>query len=216
VSNSANNQADVIDIYRKRAKGYDASGVAGLEAWRKEAVHSLNLRRGDVVVDIGCGTGLNFAPLQEAVGPEGKIIGVDLTDAMLEQARQRTIDHGWKNVELVQSDAVQYEFPKQVDGVISAFALTFIPDCARVIQNGSQALVPGRMWVVLDMAWPAGLPIWARHILFFLSSYGITGDVVRRRTWEVVQQAMKQHLVAVTRKPFWLGFFYLAAGKRPE
>lgn len=214
MNGSSRNQADVIDIYRKRARGYDASGIAGLEAWRREAVHLLNLKRGDVVVDIGCGTGLNFALLEESVGPEGKIIGVDLTDAMLEQARQRTIDNGWKNVELVQSDAAQYEFPKQVNGVISAFALTFIPDCALVIQHGSQALAPERMWVVLDMAWPARLPIWARSILFFLSSYGITADVVRRRPWELVQQAMKQHLVDITIKRFWLGFFYLASGKR--
>ncbi len=175
MNKSSGDRASVIDIYRKRAKGYDASGIAGLESWRREAVHSLNLKRGDVVVDIGCGTGLNFALLQEAVGPEGKIVGVDLTDAMLEQARQRAIDHGWKNVELVQSDAVQFEFPNQVDGIISAFAMTFIPDCAIVIQNGSQALAPGGMWVVLDMAWPARLPIWARHIMFFLSSYGSMG-----------------------------------------
>ncbi len=216
MDNSPKDQADVIDIYRKRARSYDASGIAGLEAWRREVVHSLNLRRGDVVVDIGCGTGLNFALLQEAVGPEGKIIGVDLTDAMLEQARQRINDHGWKNVELVQSDAGQYEFPKQVDGVVSAFALTFIPDCARVIQHGSQALAPGRAWVVLDMAWPARLPIGARRILFFLSSYGITLDVVKRRQWELVHQAMRQYLVEVTLKHFWLGFFYLASGKRPQ
>jgi ubiquinone/menaquinone biosynthesis C-methylase UbiE len=110
------------------------------------------LKRGDLVVDIGCGTGLNFVPLQEAVGPEGKIIGVDLTDAMLDQARQRISEHGWKNVELVQSDAGHYTFPDHVDGIISVFALSFIPDSASVIQNGSIALSPSRMWVVLDMA----------------------------------------------------------------
>jgi ubiquinone/menaquinone biosynthesis C-methylase UbiE len=99
------NQAPLIDIYRQRAKGYDASGIRSLETWRKEAVKLLHLERGDLVVDIGCGTGLNFALLLEAIGPEGRIIGVDLTDAMLDQARQRVAEHGWKNVELVQSDA---------------------------------------------------------------------------------------------------------------
>ena len=72
------------------------------------------------------------------------------------------------------------------------------------------------MWVVLDMAWPAGLSIWARRILFFLSSYGITVDVVKRRPWELVHQAMKQYLVNVTREHFWLGFFYLTSGRRPD
>ncbi len=210
------NQARIVDIYRQRAKGYDASGIRSLETWRKEAVNRLTLERGDLVVDVGCGTGLDFALLQAAIGPEGRIIGVDLTDAMLDQARQRAAEHGWKNVELVQSDAAQYEFPTQVDGIISTFALTFVPDCAAVIQNGCRALAPGRQWVVLDMAWPAGWPLWWRHMLFFLPSYGITADVVQRHPWRTVWGTMEQHLVDVVRKQFWMGFFYLTAGRRPR
>ena len=171
----------LFDTYRKRAKGYDTSGINSFEAWRKEAVRLLELRRGDMVVDVGCGTGLNFALLEEAIGPEGKIIGVDLTDAMLEQARGRIADYGWQNVELVQSDATHYEFPTQVDGIISTFALTFIPDCERVIVNGCQALAPGRKWVVLDMCWPQGWPRWLQYLLFFLPWYGITADVIQHR-----------------------------------
>src|SRR5260221_8780385 len=79
----------IADIYRQQAKGYDASGICGLEPWREKAVQRLDLQSGDLVVDMGCGTGLNFALLQAAVGPEGRIIGVDLTDAMLDHARQR-------------------------------------------------------------------------------------------------------------------------------
>lgn len=156
MSKSPENKEELIDIYRKRARGYDTSGISSFEAQRKKAVTLLELKRGDVVVDVGCGTGLNFAFLEEAIGPEGKIIGVDLTDAMLEQARKRIADQGWQNVELVQSDATQYEFPDQVAGIISSFALTFIPHCEQVILNGCQALAPGRKWVVLDMAWPKG------------------------------------------------------------
>lgn len=210
------NQAHIIDIYRQRAKGYDASSLSSLKPWRKEAIKLLNLEHGDLVVDIGCGTGLNFALLQEAIGPEGRIIGVDLTDAMLDQARQRVAAHGWKNVELVQSDAAEYEFPTQVNGIISTFALTFIPDCEHVIQNGCRALAPGRRWVVLDMVWPGGWPLWWRHLFFFLPRYGITGDVVQRRPWQAVWRTMEQHLVNVTRKQFRMRFFYLASGEQPH
>jgi len=216
VNNQPENQEEMINLYRQRAKSYDKSGISGLEPWRKEAVSTLDLKRGDLVVDIGCGTGLNFALLQEAVGPEGKIIGVDLTDAMLNQARHRVSEHGWQNVELVQSDAAQYTFPDHVDGIISVFALSFIPDNALVIENGSKALSPGRKWVVLDMAWPDGWPLWLRHGLFFLSSWGITGDVIQRRPWKTVLQTMQQHLIEVERKSFWMGFFYLASGTRPR
>ena len=50
---------------------------------------ALGLRPGDTVVDIACGTGLNFPLLEEAIGPDGRIVGVDLTDAMLAQAQRR-------------------------------------------------------------------------------------------------------------------------------
>jgi ubiquinone/menaquinone biosynthesis C-methylase UbiE len=206
----------MADIYRQQAKGYDASGIGALQPWREKAVKRLELRRGDYVVDIGCGTGLNFALLQAAIGPQGKIIGVDLTDAMLDLARQRVADHNWKNVELVQSDAAQYEFPGQPDGILSTFALTFVSDCARVIQNGAQALRPGRRWVVLDMAWPSVWPLGLRHLLFTLASYGITADVIQRRPWQTIWEAMEQHLVDVARQRFWMGFFYLASGRKPQ
>lgn len=214
MSNQQNNQERLIDIYRQRAKGYDTSGISGLEQWRREAVQLMNLKQGDVVVDIGCGTGLNFALLEEAVGPEGKIIGVDLTDAMLDQARLRVSQQGWQNVELVQSDATQFDFPNRVDGIISVFALSFIPDSARVIQNGSKALAPGGKWVVLDMALPDGLPLWLHRVLFFLPSWGITSDVVQRRPWKTVWAVMEQSLVGLVRRKFWMGFFYLAFGTR--
>lgn len=212
----SSNRAQIVDIYRQRVKRYDASGINSFASWREEAVKRLHVKRGDLVVDIGCGTGLNFAPLQEAIGPEGTIIGVDLTDAMLDQARQRIAQHGWKNVDLVQCDAAQYPFPTQVDGIISSFALTFIPDCARVIQNGCHALAPGHRWVVLDMAWPDGWPRWLRRLLFFLLWYGITSEVAQRRPWQAIRRTMEQHLDDVARQPFWLGFFYLASGRRPD
>src|SRR5260370_19603117 len=152
--------ARLIALYQKQAKDYDQSGIHGLEPWRREAVKRLELKRGDLVVDIGCGTGLNFPWLQEAVGPQGRIIGVDLTDAMLEQARLRVAREGWNNVELVQADAASYEFSSQVNGILSTFALTFIPQAKLVIQNGCPALAPGVRGVLLDMSWPRALALW--------------------------------------------------------
>lgn len=169
------------------------------------------------MVDIGCGTGLNFALLQEAVGETGRIIGVDLTDAMLDQARVRIAQQGWKNVDLVQGDAAHYQFPTQVNAILSTFALTFIPECEQVIEHGCRALAPGGRWVVLDMAWSAKIPLWGRHLLFFLRlpRYGITGEVIKRRPWQTVWRTMRQHLVSFVYQPFWMGFFYLAIGQQP-
>src|SRR5438093_3878861 len=83
----------LIDTYRKKAKHYDitsrlypAPGYPQL-AQRRRAVQALCLRPGDSVVDIACGTGLNFPLIEEVIGPDGRIVGVELTDAMLARAQ---------------------------------------------------------------------------------------------------------------------------------
>jgi demethylmenaquinone methyltransferase/2-methoxy-6-polyprenyl-1,4-benzoquinol methylase len=209
--------------YRKRAGNYDSAvrffslfrpfGM-DISAWRREAVQALELKPGDAVVDIGCGTGLNFPFLYAAVGPRGKIIGVDLCDAMLEQAHQKALKNDWQNVELVCVDAAQFEYPPNLDGVISTFALILVPECARTVARGCCALRQGGRFSVLDMAWPAAWSMRWRHMLFFLRSYGVTRETLDRRPWETVWRTMDEHLGDVLLKRFWFGLMYLATGVR--
>jgi demethylmenaquinone methyltransferase/2-methoxy-6-polyprenyl-1,4-benzoquinol methylase len=90
-------------LYRRRAKLYDFSANAyyllGFRefAYRKIGVKALNLKKGDTVVEIGCGTGLNFGLLRNEVGPNGKIIGVDMTPEMLQEAEKRIKRNSWQN-----------------------------------------------------------------------------------------------------------------------
>src|SRR4029077_6926179 len=85
----------LIETYRKKAKHYDITSrlypVPGYpqRTQRLRAVQALRLRPGDSVIDMACGTGLNFALLEKVVGPGGRIVGVDLTDAMLARAQDR-------------------------------------------------------------------------------------------------------------------------------
>ncbi len=202
-------------LYRKRAKRYDFTSnlyyLVGFRmgAFRKKAVAALRVRPGDTVVEIGCGTGLNFSLLHEAVGPSGKIIGVDMTDAMLYQAKQRIVERGWSNVELVQSDAASYEFPPAVGGVISTFALAHVPQFDDVIRRGAAALSPGKQWVVAELKLPTG---WIRHLapvaLPFIRPFGVTLDMADRRPWE----SMQRYLEDVTVAEFYLGSAYIANG----
>jgi hypothetical protein len=64
------------------------------------------------------------------------------------------------------------------------------------------------------MTWPDVWPRWLRHLLPFLPAYGITTDVVLRRPWQIVQEAMDRSLTDIVREQFWMGFFYLAAGRK--
>ena len=116
------------------------------------------------MVDIACGTGLNFPLIEEAIGPEGRIVGVDLTDAMLAQAQQRIEANGWSNVSLVQADAADFEFPSEVDAILSTYALSQVPGCAEVIAHGATALSAGGRWVVLDLKVPPNTPRWLAQL----------------------------------------------------
>ena len=214
-------EPQVIAAYRRRAPRYDSTvrlfdffarfgfDVSG---WRRQAVSELGLKAGDTVVDIGCGTGLNFPLLHRAIGDNGLIIGVDISQAMLAQARKTAEANQWGNLQLVCTYASQFEFPSRVNAVLSTYALTLVPGPALVVSNSAQALVPGGRLVILDMAWPRYCPLWWRHALFFLRGYGVTLDVLKRRPWQAVQTAMQHSLRDVSLRQFWFGFFYLAAG----
>src|ERR1700728_5463070 len=142
-------QERLIETYRKKAKHYDITSrlypAPGYpqRAQRLRAVRALGLRRGDTVVDIACGTGLNFPLLENLVGPGGRIVGVDLTDAMLARAQDRIETNGWSNISLVQADAGGVGFPAGVQWILSTDALTQVPDCADVIAQGAKALSQG-------------------------------------------------------------------------
>jgi hypothetical protein len=118
-------RARLIETYRRSAKWYDVTSrfypVPGYpqRAHRLRAVRALGLRPGASVVEIGCGTGLNFPSIERAVGPEGRIVGVDLSDSMLAQAQHRIDTNGWSNISLVHTDAAEFEFPTGVDGILA-------------------------------------------------------------------------------------------------
>src|ERR1700727_1969698 len=133
VSQNDGPREHLIEIYRKKAKHYDVTSrlypAPGYpqRAQRLRAVQALGLRPGDSVIDIACGTGLNFPLIQEVIGPGGRIVGVDLTDAMLACAQDRIATNGWSNVSLVQADAAGFAFPAGGNALLSTYAMPQVP-----------------------------------------------------------------------------------------
>ncbi len=207
----------IRDLYRKRAENYDLSAnlyyLIGFREvrYRRLAVSALRLQPGDTVVELGCGTGLNFKYLLASIGETGRLIGVDLTDAMLEKARDRVARNGWKNVELVQSDAATYAFPTDVHGVISTFALTLVPEYEAVIERASRALFPRRRFVIADLKKSDNWPLWLVRLgVLITRPFGVSLDLTDRRPWET----MKKYFQKVTIKEMYGGFAYIAVGEK--
>jgi demethylmenaquinone methyltransferase/2-methoxy-6-polyprenyl-1,4-benzoquinol methylase len=209
----------LIGVYRKKAKHYDLTSrlypAPGYPQGRqrRQAVQALDLRPGDTVVDMACGTGLSFALLEEAIGPAGRIVGVDLTDAMLGQASARIRKNEWSNVELVQGDAVEFEFPARVDAILSTYALSQVPRCSEVIAHGAAALSEGGRWAVLDLKVPDRTPRWMSRLgTSVVGQFASIDEWVMRRPWQAIRAAMQEELVDVSWTELCFGSAFLAAG----
>lgn len=123
---------------------------------RKLTVGKLGLKRGDTALDLACGTGLNLAFLEEAVGPEGKIIAFDYSAEMLEAAKQNALWHGWHNITFIQGDAAELVLDAKVDGVVSTLGVSAIPRHEEALRRALAALDDGKRISILDAQLPSG------------------------------------------------------------
>ena len=100
--------------YTRDASAYDTR-TSAFETYRHRLVDLLPLRRGDVVLDVGCGTGLCFERVRSRIGSDGVIVGVDASREMLTMAAARVADRGWRNVVLVQAPIEEARLPVVAD-----------------------------------------------------------------------------------------------------
>jgi demethylmenaquinone methyltransferase/2-methoxy-6-polyprenyl-1,4-benzoquinol methylase len=219
VSRADSTRERLIETYRKKAKHYDVTSrlypVPGYPQRRQRmrAVQALGLRAGQTVVEIACGTGLNFPLVEHAIGPGGRIIGVDLTDAMLARAKDRVAANGWSNVSLVQAEAAEFGFPAEVDAILSTYALTQVSGCAQVIAHGAAALAGGGRWVVLDLKIPDNTPRWlARLASAVVPTSASLDEWIGSRPWETIRAAMQDGLADPSWTELCFGTAVLAAG----
>jgi demethylmenaquinone methyltransferase/2-methoxy-6-polyprenyl-1,4-benzoquinol methylase len=124
---------------------------------RRQAVSRLQLKPGERVLEVGCGTGRNLSLLSEAVGPEGHIYGVDISEGMLAEARALCERQGWHNVTLRQSDAALYQVPEPVDAVLFSLSFATMPHHREVLRHAWKQLRPGGRLVIMDARLPSGI-----------------------------------------------------------
>ena len=209
---------EIQGMYQSGAKWYDfyvqLYRLLGfrIKSYRSRAVRLLRLQPGDCVVELGCGTGLNFSLIVEQIGSKGRLIGVDMTPEMLACARDKVERSGWKNVELVQSDIAEYDFPEGVNGVLSTCVFGYVAEYDRVIKAAAHALVPGGRLVILDGKQPERLPVWLFQLILWLARpFGATRDYFDRHTWESVERYFQETALEQT----YGGMLYVSSGVAP-
>jgi ubiquinone/menaquinone biosynthesis C-methylase UbiE len=207
---------EVVRVYSKRAARYNVTanlyylmGVR-VDRYRKRTVEALRLRPGDCVLDLACGTGANFPWLERAVGPQGHILALDLTPAMLIEARKRTQKNGWTNVELIQADAANFKFPASLGGVICSYAISIMPSFGSVIQKSATALKDGGRMGILDVRYHGGSGVLNAILDVLVKPFGSRDEVLQRRPWD----EMPKYLTGVELVELYFGFLYIAVGTK--
>lgn len=121
---------------------------------------------GEYVLDIGCGAGLDSLIAARIVGPEGRVIGVDMTPEMIEKARQNAVEAGVENIEFIEDYSEQLPIPTEwADVIISNGAINLSPDKDLVFNEMLRILKPGGRLQVADILVQKAVPNSARNNL---------------------------------------------------
>lgn len=103
-----------------------------------------DVKPGQSVLDIGCGTGASVLALCDLVGPRGSVEGLDISSQMLARARQRVQASGHGSARLTQADAQVHGFePRAFDQAVSRFGVMFFEDTVAAFANIAKAVKPG-------------------------------------------------------------------------
>ena len=155
---------------------------------RGRAVSRLGLEPGARLLEVGCGTGRNFAHLVQAVGAQGHVYGVDLSEGMLQEARELSAKAGWRNVTLIESDATDYALPELVDGVIFSLSYAVIPRHREALKRAWEHLRPGGYVVIMDAKLPSGFLGKLLHPFVVWASRATVLGNPRIRPWDELRE----------------------------
>ena len=153
-------------VYAATVLGYDASELAALPddvtssfagVGNPHAIGAIPV--GSTVVDIGCGAGTDLLVAARRTGPNGRAIGVDMTEAMRRRAARGAADAGIENVDVREGDATRLPLDDgSVDVVISNGGLNLVPEKKRAIAEMARVLKPGGRVQIADIIIGEELP----------------------------------------------------------
>ncbi|NOX55276.1 MAG: methyltransferase domain-containing protein [Planctomycetes bacterium] len=147
---------EIRAYYNKIAKVYDLLAERAEQPMREKGLAKLAPQPGERILEIGFGTGHCLVRIAEAVGPEGRVFGIDISDAMVEMAGKLLCEKGLADrAELARGDATQMPYVDgSLDGVFMSFTLELFdtPEIPRVLSECRRVLKPGGRLVVVALS----------------------------------------------------------------
>ena len=150
-------QAQAMGYLKEDLDHVPEEAIMGLGCGNPTAI--ADLKAGEVVLDLGSGAGVDVFLAANKVGPTGRVIGVDMTEEMVDKAKSIARDHGYHNVEfrLGEIENLPVE-DKSVDTVISNCVINLSPDKTKVFQEACRVLKPKGRLIVSDIVSEGALP----------------------------------------------------------
>ncbi|WP_160721354.1 demethylmenaquinone methyltransferase [Bacillus sp. USDA818B3_A] len=149
----------VHNVFEKISDNYDKmNSVISFQQhikWRKDTMRRMNVQPGSKALDVCCGTADWTIALAEAVGPSGKVSGLDFSQNMLNVGKEKVKELGLEQVTLIHGNAMELPFPdNSFDYVTIGFGLRNVPDYLQVLKEMQRVLKPGGMAVCLETSQP--------------------------------------------------------------
>ena len=180
------------------------------EPARRAAIERLALRSGEVVFDVGCGTGLSLPLLRQAVGARGHIVGIEQCPEMMALARQRVQPHGWRNVTLIEAAVADATMARSAIAALFHFTHDILREPAALdnvvgqLRPKARVVAGGLQWA-RPWAWPVNLFVFGAALRSVSSLAGLN------EPWSL----LARHLNGVRVEPLMAGAVFLASGVVP-